>query len=98
LEDLSQEFEEKVNKTIAEREKASLTFDYHIFQILVLQMMDKFRAISNKKAGGELRPKLWGAFYAKYIIPQRAKYFPEINANIEKARQDKNSINNETEN
>lgn len=98
LEDLNTEFQEKLDKTIKDREKVNLTFDYHIFQILVLQMMDKFKAISNKKVGGELRPGLWGAFYAKYVIPQRAKYFPEINAKIEKAWQKKNSTEDETEN
>lgn len=102
LEDLNQEFEEKIDKTIAERKKADLEFNYHIFQVLVLSMMDKFKAISNKKVGGELRPRLWGAFYAKYIIPQRAKYFPEINAKIEEARQkrkeNEDSLINDTEN
>ena len=102
LEDLNQEFEEKIDKTIAERKKADLEFNYHIFQVLVLSMMDKFKAISNKKVGGELRPGLWGAFYAKYIIPQRAKYFPEINAKIEEARQkrkeNEDSIIDDTEN
>ena len=102
LEDLNEEFVEKMNKTIEERKKSNLEFDYRIFQILVLQMMDKFKAISNKKAGGELRPQLWGAFYAKYIIPQRAKYFPEINTKIEKAwqkrKENEDSFINNTEN
>ena len=104
LEDLNEEFVERINKTIEERKKSDLEFDYRIFQVLVLQMMDKFKAISNKKAGGELRPQLWGAFYAKYIIPQRAKYFPEINAKIEKAwqkrkeKETEEAIINETEN
>lgn len=87
LEDFDQEFQERIATTIETRKKAQLDFNYHIFQILVGEMQNKFSAISNKKSGGPLRKELWSAFYAKSIIPARAKYFPEEHAAIEKKRE-----------
>lgn len=87
LEDFGQEFQERITTTIETRKKAQLDFNYHIFQILVGEMQTKFSAISNKKSGGPLRKELWSAFYAKFIIPARAKYFPEEHAAIEKKRE-----------
>ena len=87
LEDFGQEFEERITSTIETRKKAQLDFNYHIFQVLIGEMQTKFAAISAKKSGGPLRKELWSAFYAKSIIPARAKYFPEEHAAIEKKRE-----------
>ena len=87
LEDFDQEFQEKITSTIETRKKAQLDFNYHIFQVLIGEMQTKFAAISAKKSGGPLRKELWSAFYAKSIIPARAKYFPEEHATIEKKRE-----------
>ena len=87
LEDFGQEFGERITSTIETRKKAQLDFNYHIFQVLIGEMQTKFAAISAKKSGGPLRKELWSAFYAKSIIPARAKYFPEEHAAIEKKRE-----------
>lgn len=87
LEDFDQEFQERITTTIETRAKAQLEFNYHIFQVLIGEMQTKFAAISAKKSGGPLRKELWSAFYAKSIIPARAKYFPEEHAAIEKKRE-----------
>lgn len=86
LEDFDQEFKERIATTIETREKVQLDFNYHIFQVLIGEMQTKFAAISAKKLGGPLRKELWSAFYAKSIIPARAKYFPEEHAAIEQKR------------
>lgn len=87
LEDFDQEFRERITSTIETRKKAQLDFNYHIFQVLIGEMQTKFAAISAKKSSGPLRKELWSAFYAKSIIPARAKYFPEEHAAIEKKRE-----------
>ena len=89
LEDFDQEFRERITSTIETRKKAQLDFNYHIFQVLIGEMQTKFAAISAKKSSGPLRKELWSAFYAKSIIPARAKYFPEEHAAIEKKREAK---------
>lgn len=87
LEDFDQEFNEKIATTIETRAHVKLEFNYHIFQVLIGEMQSKFAAISAKKSGGPLRKELWSAFYAKSIIPARAKYFPEEHEAIEKKRE-----------
>jgi hypothetical protein len=49
---------------------------YIEFKDLVREFEGKFRAISDQKAGLPLTKNLWNAFYARFIIPYRAKYFP----------------------
>ena len=56
--------------------------NYQKFKACIKEMEVKFWSISNKKAGRPFTPKLWSAFFAIYVIPLRAKYFPEIAAKI----------------
>lgn len=94
LQDLNQEMLDRVEREKAERKKASLEYSYRIFQVIIQEMQTKFCAISNKKVGGPLRPELWNAFYAKYIIPIREKDFPEEHAKIQAKREayEKNTL------
>lgn len=82
LTDLNEEMMDRINKEKANRKSAGLEYSYRIFQIIIQEMQQKFCAISNKKVGGPLRPGLWSAFYAKYIIPIRATDFPEEHQKI----------------
>ena len=94
LQDLNQEMLERIDRERAERKKASLEYSYRIFQVIIQEMQTKFCAISNKKIGGPLRPELWNAFYAKYIIPIRERDFPEEHAKIQAKREayEKNTL------
>lgn len=49
---------------------------YIEFKDLVRAFENKFNTISSLKAGRPLTKNLWNAFYARFIIPLRAKYFP----------------------
>lgn len=80
--DLSQEFEDRLTNTRIARESMHLEFGYNIFINLVKEIQEKFWNISKKKAGGEFTIGLWKHFYARTIIPARAKYFPEIHKTI----------------
>ena len=86
LEDLKAEFMDRVRITVETRKNAGLEFDFRIFQIIIGEIQNKFSAISNKKACGPLRKELWGAFYAKVIIPFRKEYFPKEHEEIENRR------------
>lgn len=86
LEDLREEFLTRIELTIATRKNAGLEFSFRIFQLVIGEIQNKFSAISNKKAGGPLRKELWGAFYAKTVIPFRKEYFPAEHQEIEARR------------
>ena len=94
LQDLNEEFLARIEREKAERKKAGLEYSFRIFQVIIQEMQNKFCAISNKKVGGPLRPELWNAFYAKYIITVREKDFPEEHAKIQAKREayEKNTI------
>lgn len=87
LKDFINEFNERIERTIAERKKADLDFGFNIFQNLIKEMQTKFNSISAHTLGS-LPDTIWNGFYAKGVIPARAKYFPvehaEINARREK--------------
>lgn len=87
LKDFINEFNERIERTIAERKKADLDFGFNIFQNLIKEMQTKFNSIS-AHTRGSLPDTIWNGFYAKGVIPARAKYFPvehaEINARREK--------------
>lgn len=97
LQDLNTDFIARIERERADRKKAGLEYSYRIFQVIIQEMQTKFCAISNKKIGGPLRPELWNAFYAKYIIPLREKDFPEEHAKIQAKREayDKNILREE---
>lgn len=73
------DLEKELLERIQEREKNYPgDLPYKIFQNLVKQVNDKFRAISNKKKGIAFTFELWNAFFAIKVIPIRNKYFPEM--------------------
>lgn len=63
------------------------SFNFDKFKEIVKQVETKFWAISNKKVGEPFTKNLWSAFYAVYIIPVRAKIYPEIDAKIKERRE-----------
>ena len=87
LQDLNADFQARIEREKADRKKVGLEYSYRIFQVIIQEMQTKFCAISNKKIGGPLRPELWNAFYAKFIIPVREKDFPEDHAKIQAKRE-----------
>lgn len=87
LKDFINEFNERIERTIAERKKADLDFGFNIFQNLIKEMQTKFNSIS-AHTPGSLPDTIWNGFYAKGVIPARAKYFPVEHAEIN-VRRDK---------
>lgn len=61
-------------------------FTWDMFKTCIKQVEQKFWAISNKKVGLPFTKKLWGAFYAIYIVKMRSELFPEIEASIKSKR------------
>lgn len=82
LQDLFEELKERMAKEEAYRKTLHQEFEFRMFQRIIMELQQKFMAISNKKAGGPLRRELWNAFYAKYIIPARAEIFPKEHEEI----------------
>lgn len=87
LQDLNEEFLARIEKEKTHRKKEGLEYSFRIFQSIIQEMQTKFCAISNKKSCGPLRPELWNAFYAKYIIPVRERDFPDEHAQIQAKRE-----------
>lgn len=94
LQDLNEEFQARIQREKDARKKEHQEYTFRIFNIIITEIQHKFCAISNKKVGGPLRPELWNAFYAKYIIPVRIREFPEEHAKIQAKKEayDKNLI------
>lgn len=86
LKDFIAEFNERIDRTIAERKKADLDFSFNIFQNLIKEMQTKFNSISAHTLGC-LPISIWNGFYAKGVIPARAKYFPVEHAEINARRE-----------
>ena len=86
LQDLNEEFQARIQREKEAREKERQEYTFRIFNVIITEIQNKFCAISNKKVGGPLRPELWNAFYAKYIIPVRMQDFPEEHAKIQATR------------
>lgn len=94
LQDLNEELQNRIQVEKENRKKQGLEYSFRIFNIIITEMQNKFCAISYKKIGGPLRPELWSAFYAKYVVPSRARDFPEEHSKILAKREAniKNSI------
>lgn len=94
LQDLNEEFQARIQREKDARKKEHQEYTFRIFNVIITEIQNKFCAISNKKVGGPLRPELWNAFYAKYIIPVRIQDFPEEHKKIQAKREayDKNLI------
>lgn len=76
IQELIKEFKDRLNLSLVACQKMQVEFNYHKFQILVKEMNTKFKAISAKKAGGELDENLFNKFYALGVIPVRKAMFP----------------------
>lgn len=75
--------EDKESKLLnLHRLSASGRFTFDMFKQAIKQTEQKFWAISNKKSGLPFTKKLWGAFYAIYVVPRRKYLFPEIEEQI----------------
>lgn len=61
-------------------------FTWDMFKTCIKQVEQKFWAISNKKVGRPFSKKLWGAFYAIYVVKVRAELFPDIEEKIKDKR------------
>lgn len=97
-EDFLKELNKYLLEMINNAQMSTPNFTFDIFKQCVNQVAQKFWAISNKKAGGCFSKDLWNAFYAVYVVPLRAKHFPQIEAEIQKKRLGyKKSSNNKTE-
>ena len=66
-------------------QKMKVQFTYEKFLHAVKEQKDKFRSISNMKAGEPFSEKLFSAFFALHVIPIRANLFPNLHAEKEKA-------------
>lgn len=71
LKQLNEDFKELIQKVEDDHE-----ISYPEFKDLVVEIEHKFREISLLKVGNPLTKKLWNAFYARFVIPHRAAYFP----------------------
>lgn len=87
LQDLNEEFQARIQREKDARKKERQEYTFRIFNVIITEIQNKFCAISNKKVGGPLRPELWNAFYAKYIIPVRIQDFPEEHAKLQTERE-----------
>lgn len=67
---------------------------YIEFRDLVRKFEAKFKEISTLKKGKPFTRDLWNAFYARFILPHRAAYFPITHRRIlylvEKRNREKN--------
>lgn len=89
LDDLSIDMEKLIQEQIERIKPRALEFK--MFHNIVKQVNQKFWAISNKRNGQAFTFEFWSAFYATHVISARAKYFPEIHAEIEKKKQSYNN-------
>lgn len=81
-----EEFIQKLNEDRKTFEDNNRVFDYNMFSNLVRQYEIKFWSISNKRRGKAFSEKLFGYFYANYVIPARKELFPEKHKQIEDSR------------
>lgn len=74
--------------------EADHEISYVEFKDLVSEFELIFQRISSLKVGRPLTKKLWNAFYAKYILPHRAAYFPLTHRRILTLVEKRNRDNN----
>jgi hypothetical protein len=83
MEAFGQEFKDRIEAMITACQKMKIQFTYEKFLHAVKEQKDKFRSISNKKAGEPFSEKLFSAFFALHVIPIRANLFPNLHAELE---------------
>ena len=86
MEAFGQEFKDRIEAMITACQKMKVQFTYEKFLHAVKEQQDKFRSISNKKAGEPFSEKLFSAFFALHVIPIRANLFPNLHAELEEKR------------
>lgn len=86
MEAFGQEFKDRIEAMITACQKMKVQFTYEKFLHAVKEQQDKFRSISNKKAGEPFSEKLFSAFFALHVIPIRANIFPNLHAELEEKR------------
>lgn len=86
MEAFGQEFKDRIEAMITACQKMKVQFTYEKFLYAVKEQQDKFRSISNKKAGEPFSEKLFSAFFALHVIPTRANLFPNLHAELEEKR------------
>lgn len=68
---LDTDFKERIQAVEDDHE-----ISYPEFRDLIREFERKFKEISKFKSGRPLTRALWNAFYARFLIPHRAAYFP----------------------
>lgn len=86
MEAFGQEFKDRIEAMITACQKMKVQFTYEKFLHAVKEQQDKFRSISNKKAGEPFSEKLFSAFFALHVISIRANLFPNLHAELEEKR------------
>lgn len=86
MEAFGKEFKDRIEAMITACQKMKVQFTYEKFLHAVKEQQDKFRSISNKKAGEPFSEKLFSAFFALHVIPIRANLFPNLHAELEEKR------------
>lgn len=86
MEAFGQEFKDRIEAMITACQKMKVQFTYEKFLHAVKEQQDKFRSISNKKAGEPFSEKLFSAFFALHVIPIRANLFPNLHDELEEKR------------
>ena len=86
MEAFGQEFNDRIEATITACKKMQVQFTYEKFLHAIKEQQDKFWNISNKKIGEPFSEGLFSAFFALYVIPLRASFFPNIHAELEEKR------------
>ena len=81
-----EKFKDRIEAMITACQKMKVQFTYEKFLHAVKEQQDKFRSISNKKAGEPFSEKLFSAFFALHVIPIRANLFPNLHAELEEKR------------
>lgn len=84
--ELNKDLEELIENSRKTSKGTEDGFTYLKFKQCVKQIEEKFWNISNKKAGHPFTKNYWSAFFAIYIVPQRANLFPEVEEDINKKR------------
>lgn len=86
MEAFGQEFKDRIEAMITACQKMKVQFTYEKFLHAVKEQQDKFRSISNKKAGEPFSERLFSAFFVLHVIPIRANLFPNLHAELEEKR------------
>ena len=83
MEAFGQEFNDRIEAMITACQKMKVQFTYEKFLHAVKEQQDKFRSISNKKAGEPFSEKLFSAFFALHAeLEEKRKKAIEMDEKI----------------